>query len=68
MVKPAQLPKQSLESLRMESECLQMARRSANPDMQAHFIRMARNWNRISVMMLEEPAAAEWSLAAVWTI
>ena len=57
MDKPTQRSKQLLESLRLESECMQMARRTLNSDVRAHFLRMARHWNRLATVTLEEPAA-----------
>lgn len=46
MVKPAYWERLSLESLRLEAECLQLAGGVAHPDLRSHFIRMARVWNQ----------------------
>ena len=65
MDKPAQLQKQSLEILRLELECLQMARRTPDPELQTHFIRMARNWNRLATATLERSDAESRHAKAV---
>lgn len=57
MDKPAQFQKHALDSLRLESECMQMARRTPNPDVRVQFIRMARHWNRLATTVLDETAA-----------
>ena len=61
MVKPAQQLKisQCLEQLRLESECTEMAHRARDPDLQAHFMRMARNWNRLATTALDESEAGD---------
>ena len=68
MDKPAQFQKHSLESLRFESECLQMASRSRNPDLQAHFFRMARHWNRLAMVALGEHTIENFRAAETVTI
>jgi hypothetical protein len=42
------LRKQELECLRMEADCLQLAGDVKNPDLQAHFIRMAKQWSLLA--------------------
>ena len=45
MVKPAHSLQQSLECLRLESACKELAERVRDPDLQMHFIERARFWN-----------------------
>ena len=42
------LRKQELECLRMEADCLQLAGDVQSPDLQAHFIRMAKQWSLLA--------------------
>jgi len=62
MVKPAQQLKleRSLEQLRLGSECAELAHRARDPDLQAHFMRMAQNWNSLAALALEETAAGDF--------
>lgn len=39
------LRKHELECLRMEADCMQLAGDVQSPDLQAHFIRMAKEWS-----------------------
>lgn len=39
------LRKHELECLRMEADCMQLAGDVHSPDLQAHFIRMAKEWS-----------------------
>ena len=39
------LRKHELECLRMEADCMQLAGDVLSPDLQAHFIRMAKEWS-----------------------
>ncbi|MDO8876589.1 MAG: hypothetical protein Q8M24_23345 [Pseudolabrys sp.] len=63
MVKPAYWERLSLESLRLEAECLQLAGAVAQPDLRLHFMRMARAWNRRASGAAAEPDAATASVA-----
>jgi hypothetical protein len=38
----------SLECLRLESACMQLACDLRRPDWQAHFLRMAKEWRRLA--------------------
>ncbi len=38
----------SLECLRLESACVQLACDLRRPDWQAHFLRMAKEWRRLA--------------------
>ena len=53
MPKPANLRKNELECLRLESECLQMADAIHDPLLKSHFIEMAKNWSILAVWGLE---------------
>ena len=48
MAKPEQSQKLSLECLRLESACTQLAGRVRNPGLQLHFIRMAQVWSDLA--------------------
>jgi hypothetical protein len=41
-------PKYALECLRLESECRQLALRTANADLQSHYVRMAGVWSEFA--------------------
>jgi hypothetical protein len=49
MSKPEQLRKLALECLRLETDCLQLAADAPNPNVQSHFVRMARVWSGLAV-------------------
>jgi hypothetical protein len=38
----------SLECLRLEAACMQLAYDLRRPDWQAHFVRMAKEWRRLA--------------------
>lgn len=42
------LRKHELECLRMEADCWQLAGDVQSPDLQAHFIRMAKEWSLLA--------------------
>jgi hypothetical protein len=48
MSKPEQLRKHALECLRLEADCMQLAGDARNPNIQSHFVRMARFWSAIA--------------------
>jgi hypothetical protein len=41
--------KHALECLRLESDCLQLAGDTRNPNVQSHMVRMARVWFALAV-------------------
>ena len=45
MSEPKNLSKHALECLRLEADCMQLAGASPNPNVQSHFLRMARVWS-----------------------
>ena len=49
MSKSEQLKKHSLECLRLEADCMQLAGDAANPKLQSHFLRMARVWFTLAI-------------------
>ena len=49
MSKPEQLRKHALECLRLEADCMQLAGDARNPNVQSHFVRMARVWSGLAV-------------------
>jgi hypothetical protein len=49
MAEPKQLQKQSLECLRLEADCRQMAWDVQSPGLQTHFLRMAKVWVAMAV-------------------
>ena len=48
MTNPARSRKQSLECLRLESECKALAARAGNPALRSHFARLAQVWNGLA--------------------
>ena len=40
--------KHELECLRMEADCMQLAGDVQSPDLQAHFVRMAKEWSLLA--------------------
>jgi hypothetical protein len=49
MSKPEQLRKHALECLRLEADCMQLAAGARNPNVQSHFVRVARVWSGLAV-------------------
>ncbi len=49
MSKPEQLRKHALECLRLEADCWQLAGDARNPNVQSHFVHMARAWSGLAV-------------------
>ncbi len=49
MSKPEHLRKHALDCLRLQADCMQLAGDARNPDLQSHFVRMARNWLALAV-------------------
>ena len=49
MSNPELMQKHALECLRLESHCMQLAGDSHNPNVQSHFVRMARLWSGMAV-------------------
>jgi hypothetical protein len=47
--KPEQLRKHALECLRLEADCWQLAGDARNPNVQSHFVRMARVWSGLAI-------------------
>lgn len=54
MSTPEQLQKLALECLRLEADCWQLAGAVRDPNLQSHFVRMARGWLTLAV---SEPSA-----------
>ena len=62
--KPEQSRKHTLECLRLESDCLQLACDAPSPSTRSHFVRMAHIWlahglDGTSVDLFKEPAASK---------
>jgi len=53
---PKNLSKHALECLRLEADCMQLAGVSPNPNVQSHFLRMARVWSGLAVAGLSANA------------
>ena len=49
MSRPEQLRRHALECLRLEADCMQLAGDARNPNVQSHFVRMARVWFALAV-------------------
>ena len=49
MSEPKQLRKHALECLRLEADCMQLVGDTHNPNLQSHFLRMARVWSSLAV-------------------
>ncbi|MGZ5904939.1 MAG: hypothetical protein ACXWKQ_06305 [Reyranella sp.] len=49
----ANLPKQELECLRLESDCLRLADAVDSPSLKSHFIEMAKKWSTLAAWGLE---------------
>lgn len=49
MSKSEQSRKNTLECLRLESDCMELAPNSQSLKLQSHFIRMARAWSTLAV-------------------
>jgi hypothetical protein len=43
------LRKHALECLRLEADCMQLVGDVRNPNVQSHFVRMARVWSALAV-------------------
>ena len=61
MAGPEQLRKHALECLRLEADCMQLAGDAPNPNLQSHFLRMARAWLALAVSGPSVIAARELS-------
>lgn len=48
MAKLERLQKHALECLRLEADCMQLARDARNPNLQSHFLRMAQVWRTLA--------------------
>jgi hypothetical protein len=44
-----QLQKHALESLRLQADCMQLAGVAPSPDLQSHFVSMARFWGTLAI-------------------
>jgi len=55
----ANLRKQELECLRLETDCLQLAIAIHSPALKSHFIRMARKWSVLAAGGLEHAYRGE---------
>jgi len=49
MSKAEKLRKHALECLRLEADCWQLAGDARNPNVQSHFVQMARIWSSLAV-------------------
>jgi hypothetical protein len=49
----AKLRRQELECLRLEADCMQLARAVDSPSMKVHFIQMAEKWSSLAAWGLE---------------
>jgi hypothetical protein len=49
----ANLRKQELECLRLESDCLRLADAVHSPSLKSHFIEMAKKWSALAAWGLE---------------
>jgi len=65
MTNSAQSQKHSLECLRLESDCKQLAGSARNPILQSHFTRMALVWNDLAHESLDELAAPDAPAARI---
>lgn len=54
MTNSVQSQKHSLECLRLESDCKQLAGSARNPDLQSHFVRMSQVWSDLAEQGLAE--------------
>ena len=53
MSEAANLRRQELECLRLESDCLQLAAAVRSPSLKSHFIAMAKKWSTLAAWGLE---------------
>jgi hypothetical protein len=44
-----QLQKHALECLRLEADCLELAGAASSPNVQSHFVSMARFWGALAI-------------------
>ena len=65
MIKAALLQKQSLECLRLESACKELADGVRNSALQLHYTRMARFWSDLASEGLDEPNLADMVAANI---
>jgi hypothetical protein len=65
--KPKQSHKYALECLRLESDCMQLAGDARNPNLQSHFLRMARHWSSLAASSLNANAARALTAGAQTT-
>lgn len=53
MSESATVRKQELECLRLEADCMQLARAADSPSLKAHFTQMAKKWSTLAAWGLE---------------
>jgi hypothetical protein len=65
MANSAQLQKRSLECLRLEVACKELADGVSNAKLRSHLVRMARFWGDLANEGLDEPNIADMAAANV---
>lgn len=65
MIKAAQASKRSLECLRLEVACKELADGVSNAKLRSHLVRMARFWSDLAYQGVAEPNIADMTCANV---
>jgi hypothetical protein len=67
MFEARQLQKHALECLRLQADCMQMAGLAHSPNVQSHFVFMARFWGTLAVSGPRSDAGSKLSKAEMQT-
>ena len=63
MFEARQLQKHALECLRLQADCMQLAGVARSPNVQSHFVSMARFWDTLAASGPSSDAGSELSKA-----
>ena len=67
MFEAKQLQKHALECLRLQADCMQLAGIVLSPNMQSHFVSMARFWGTLAASGPSSDAGSKLSKAEMQT-
>ena len=67
MFEARKLQKHALECLRLQADCMQLAGVARNPNVQSHFVSMARFWGTLAVSGPSSDVGSKFSKAEMQT-
>ena len=67
MSNPENLRRHTLECLRLQADCMQLAGDASSPNLQSHFLRMAGVWSSLAVSEPKTSRGRAFSVAEAQT-